>query len=255
MMENLEIYKKELNQLKKSIRKHSLFSNKLTNRQIAIFMESHIYSVWGFMSLLKSLQYGLSSNNLPWIPTSNTTNGLINFINEIVLSEESEYIKGIGFTSHFEIYLLAMKKIGAKANEIKKLIKNIEKNKKYKDAILDIKINKEVKDFLDFDIKTSQSNSLPKIIGGFTLAREQVIPNMFEYIIPAIKDKKSAKYFITYLKRHITIDGDRHGPLATRLLKTICTSNNDMCIAYKSGIKSLKLRLKVWDKVASELKI
>ena len=255
MMENLEIYKKELSQLKKSIRKHTLFSNKLTNRQIAIFMESHIYSVWGFMSLLKSLQYGLSSNNLPWIPTSNTTNGLVNFINEIVLSEESEYIKGVGFTSHFEIYLLAMKKIGAKANEIKKLIKNIEKNKKYKDAILDIKINKEVKDFLDFDIKTSQSNSLPKIIGGFTLAREQVIPNMFEYIIPAIKDKKSAKYFITYLKRHITIDGDRHGPLATRLLKIICTSNNDMCIAYKSGIKSLRLRLKVWDKVASELKI
>ena len=255
MMENLEIYKKELSQLKKSIRKHTLFSNKLTNRQIAIFMESHIYSVWGFMSLLKSLQYGLSSNNLPWIPTSNTTNGLVNFINEIVLSEESEYIKGVGFTSHFEIYLLAMKKIGAKANEIKKLIKNIEKNKKYKDAILDIKINKEVKDFLDFDIKTSQSNSLPKIIGGFTLAREQVIPNMFEYIIPAIKDKKSAKYFITYLKRHITIDGDRHGPLATRLLKIICTSNNDMCIAYKSGIKSLRLRLKVWDKVASEIKI
>ena len=254
-MDDLGKYKKELNQLKKLLRNHTLFSNKLTNRQIAIFMESHIYSVWGFMSLLKSLQYGLSSNNLPWIPTSNTTNGLVNFINEIVLSEESEYIKGIGFTSHFEIYLLAMKKIGAKANEIKKLIKNIEKNKKYKDAILDIKINKEVKDFLDFDLKTSQSNSLPKIIGGFTLAREQVIPNMFEYIIPAIKDKKSAKYFITYLRRHITIDGDRHGPLATRLLKTICSSNNDMCTAYKSGIQSLKLRLKVWDKVASEIKI
>ena len=255
MMENLNIYKKELSQLKKSIRGHTLFSNKLTNRQIAIFMESHIYSVWGFMSLLKSLQYALSSNNLPWIPTSNTTNGLVNFINEIVLSEESEHIKGIGFISHFEIYLLAMEEIGAKVNNIKKLIKNIENNKKYKNAILDIKIHKEVRDFLDFDIKTSQSNSLPKIIGGFTLAREQVIPNMFEYIIPAIKDKKSAKHFITYLRRHISIDGDRHGPLASKLLETICSSNKDMCTAYQSGIKSLKLRLKVWDKVASELKI
>ena len=255
MMENLNTHKKELSQLKKSIRGHTLFSNKLSNRQIAIFMESHIYSVWGFMSLLKSLQYALSSNNLPWIPTSNTTNGLVNFINEIVLSEESEHIKGIGFISHFEIYLLAMEEIGAKVNNIKKLIKNIENNKKYKNAILDIKIHKEVRDFLDFDIKTSQSNSLPKIIGGFTLAREQVIPNMFEYIIPAIKDKKSAKHFITYLRRHISIDGDRHGPLASKLLETICSSNKDMCTAYQSGIKSLKLRLKVWDKVASELKI
>ena len=107
-MEDLGKYKKELNQLKKLLRNHTLFSNKLNNKEIAIFMESHIFSVWGFMSLLKSLQYGLSSNNLPWIPTSNTTNGLVNFINEIVLSEESEYIKGIGYISHFEIYLLAM---------------------------------------------------------------------------------------------------------------------------------------------------
>ena len=74
-------------------------------------MESHIFSVWGFMSILKSIQFNLSTTTLPWTPTDNTRNGLTNFINEIVLSEESDFIEGIGYTSHFEIYLDAMKEI------------------------------------------------------------------------------------------------------------------------------------------------
>ena len=96
-------------------------------------MESHIFAVWGFMSILKSLQKKITSNNLPWIPNENTKNGLTNFVNEIILCEESDYIDGIGFISHFEIYLLAMKSMGAKSDQLdmlvsKSLIKDMMKN-------------------------------------------------------------------------------------------------------------------------------
>ena len=82
-MDNLVNNKNKLKQLRHKITTHPLFENKLEPKQICKFMESHIFAVWGFMSILKSLQKKITPNNLPWIPNDNTKNGLVNFINEI----------------------------------------------------------------------------------------------------------------------------------------------------------------------------
>ena len=107
-MDNLKINKKKLKNIKQRIISHPLFAKELNSTQICKFMESHIFAVWGFMSILKSLQKRVTPNNLPWMPNKNTKNGLVNFVNEIILCEESDFIEGIGFISHFEIYLLAI---------------------------------------------------------------------------------------------------------------------------------------------------
>ena len=89
-MDSLDNHKIVIEELKQSLASHKLFSNTLTADQVRQFMESHIFSVWGFMSLLKGLQSGITVNDIPWMPNQNTKNGLTNFINEIVLCEESD---------------------------------------------------------------------------------------------------------------------------------------------------------------------
>jgi hypothetical protein len=254
-MESLDNYKKVIEELKQLLASHKLFSNTLNADQIRQFMESHIFSVWGFMSLLKGLQSGITVNDIPWMPNKNTKNGLTNFINEIVLCEESDDIDGIGYISHFEIYLLAMDKMNADASQIKILTEKL-KNEEYdKKLIEELSIYDEVKDFVKFDLDVALSRNLPKIVGSFTLGREKVIPNMFSYIIKCIENNNSTKNLLTYLERHINIDGDRHGPLSIKLLDTICDTDDAYALAYNSGITSLQLRLKVWDRIASELGI
>ena len=253
-MDNLESNKKKLNDLRNKISAHPLFKNKLEPKHICAFMESHIFAVWGFMSILKSLQKMITPNNLPWMPNKNTKNGLVNFVNEIILCEESDFIEGIGFISHFEIYLLAMKNMDAKTEQIDKLTSRIADkgyNEKYLD---DVDASDEVKSFLKHDLKVSMNGTLPEIIGAFTLGREKVIPNMFGYIMPAIKETSTSKYLITYLKRHIDIDGDRHGPLSIKLLNATC-DEKQLSLAYATAIKSLELRLLVWDRVYSDIKV
>jgi hypothetical protein len=218
-------------------------------------MESHIFSVWGFMSILKSLQFSLSRNSLPWVPTENTRNGLTSFINEIVLSEESDYIEGIGYVSHFEIYLEAMKEIGADSSKILKLIDSINREGSAYDGINNLDILDEVKDFIKFDLDTALSGDLPKIVGSFTLGREKVIPNMFEHIVQSVAVASATNKFTTYLNRHIDIDGDRHGPLSSELLDKLCCSDKNLEVAYQAGIDSLNLRLKVWDKLSDNMGI
>ena len=252
-MDILESNKNKLDELKHKITTHPLFANKLEPKHMCKFMESHIFAVWGFMSILKSLQKIITPSNLPWIPNKNTKNGLVNFVNEIILSEESDYIEGIGFISHFEIYLLAMKNMGAKTDQLDKLTSRIMDNGYNKKFIDDVDASAEVKSFLKYDLEVSMNGTLPEIIGAFTLGREKVIPNMFSYILPAIEETSASKYLITYLERHIDIDGDRHGPLSMKLLNASC-DKEQLSPAYASAIKSLELRLLVWDRIYEDIK-
>lgn len=74
-------------------------------------MQHHAFAVWDFMSLLKALQRTLSCVDIPWIPTGNPNTRRL--INDIVMTEEADEDGLGGFTSHFELYLDAMREAGA----------------------------------------------------------------------------------------------------------------------------------------------
>ena len=253
-MDNLESNKKKLNDLKHKITAHPLFANKLERKHICKFMESHIFAVWGFMSILKSLHKMITPNKLPWMPNKNTKNGLVNFVNEIILCEESDFVEGIGYISHFEIYLLAMKNMGARTDQLDRLTSRMSEKGYHEKHLDDLNASDEVKNFLKHDLEVSMNGTLPEIVGAFTLGREKVIPNMFGYILPAIRKTSASSFLITYLERHIDIDGDRHGPLSMKLLSASC-DKNQLPLAYETAIESLELRLLVWDKIYEDISV
>ncbi|MFY7957787.1 MAG: DUF3050 domain-containing protein, partial [Flavobacterium macrobrachii] len=68
---------------KQQLLQHSLYEKVKTIDDLHQFLESHVYAVWDFMSLLKALQSKLTCTTTPWFASANPETRYL--INEIVL--------------------------------------------------------------------------------------------------------------------------------------------------------------------------
>ena len=106
--------------LRELLLQHPVYKQLRHLDDLNILMEQHVFAVWDFMALLKSLQFGLTSTNAPWMPIGNPKTRRL--INEIVLEEESDIdIKG-NPSSHYEMYLQAMQQSGANTEQVERFI-------------------------------------------------------------------------------------------------------------------------------------
>ena len=254
----------ELKNLKQKVFTHKLYQNITSIQDIKIFMYMHVFAVWDFMSILKSLQNHLTNINIPWTPTKNTISRRL--INEIVLYEESDFDENNNTMSHFEIYLQTMKKLNVNTKNIDQTIENVKQIQKnnidskinnnnsilYKNMISNINIPIEIKEFLNFTFDTIYSNQLHKIASIFTFGRENIIPDMFINIVSNISkntqiDLSSLLYF---LNRHIDLDQNLHGPMSLYMIVDICQNDEEK---YNQVIQiakqSLQKRLKLYDSI------
>ena len=245
---------KYLQPLQKKLINHDLYHNINSIDALKIFMENHIFAVWDFMSLLKSLQIHLTCVQIPWKPVNNTD--AARFINEIVLEEETDKINSEQTVSHFELYIDSMKEIGATTDQIYSFIDMIDERKNFEEVIFSSSIDQNIKSFLSFTFNIIESNEVHKIAAAFTFGRENVIPDMFIKIVKKISKENDlrSKKFIYYLERHIELDGNDHGPIALKMINNLCGEDiskwDDVINIAK---KSMEMRIKLWNHINNQI--
>ncbi|TCV90240.1 DUF3050 domain-containing protein [Sulfurirhabdus autotrophica] len=235
------------------LEQHEVFKSIQNMEDLQLFMTWHVFAVWDFMSLIKRLQLNLTSVDLPWVPSPHPLAARL--INEIVLGEESDEVPGGGFLSHYEIYLLAMKEVGAQTNQIEEFVSLIRAGTPYTNALEIVSAPKCIQAFVTSTMETVKNGNVYEVLGSFFYGRENVIPQMFNTLLASWQiDATEAPMFVYYLKRHIELDGDTHGPAALKIINEL-TSDNLTAIQQLADAaeKAINSRITLWDGLATEL--
>ncbi len=214
------------------------------------FSEHHVYAVWDFMSLLKSLQKDLTCVDIPWIPVGTADTRFL--INEIVLGEESDVDEHGNRISHFELYLNAMNQMGADTKPILTLIDALRQGKSINEIIPSLDIHPKIKAFLTFTFEIALSTPAHVKAAVFTFGREDLIPDMFMSILKDVHREHPEKVstFHYYIERHIEVDGDHHSHLALAMVEHLCGNDEKKWNEVEEyAVKSLQYRAGLWDSI------
>ncbi|MHC5200881.1 DUF3050 domain-containing protein [Myroides sp. LJL119] len=256
-MQNIQQVNLAIEKERQALLNHPLYQRIKTPTHLSIFMQTHVYAVWDFMSLLKALQIKLTCTQVPWFASDFPNTRYL--INEIVLAEESDLSLDQRRLSHFEMYLEAMQDAQADTSEITEFIENLKKGTPISQNIQQAKIGPAVKEFLNFTFDTINQGKLHNIAAAFTFGREDLIPDMFTSILKELQNNfpnQNLDQFIYYFDRHIELDGDEHGPMAMTMVKELAGNDPQKWQEIIQCSKlALQKRIALWDSILEQINI
>lgn len=248
----LDILQADIAPLRAQLANHPIYASVKTESDLRTFLESHVFAVWDFMSLLKSLQRLFTCVEVPWTPSKFASSR--RFINEIVLGEESDEYQGQSL-SHFEVYVEAMERIRANTKPIRGLLDAAAMVGDWKTAL--VAAPAPAKAFVESTFQVIEHGSIAAQAAAFTFGREDVIPDMFRNVIKSLNRDldERLEQLIWYLERHIEVDGDDHGPLALQMMANVCGESADLWSEATAAARSaLRARITLWDGVLRLIK-
>lgn len=227
---------------------HPLYEQMKRMEDIRAFMEHHVFAVWDFMSLLKSLQRRLTCTGIPWVPTGNAATRFL--INEIVTGEESDLTPEGARASHFELYLQAMQQAGADTRSINACLQSLQQGHTITTVLQTAPIPPAAREFMEYTFTLIEQAPAHVQAAVFTFGREDLIPAMFLALVSDL-DKAfpgQISTFKYYLERHIEVDGDHHSHLGMQMVEELC-GNDPVRWQEAAGAArtALEKRLTLWD--------
>jgi hypothetical protein len=225
---------------------HAVFGSVRLPEHVRVFMEHHVWAVWDFMSLLKSLQAEIAPTRVPWVPPRDAAAARL--INEIATVEEGDDGPDGLPASHFEIYLQAMDEAGADTRPIRTFTSEITAGSRWESALQQLPVPLAAADF----VRTTMDivgRPLWARVAAFTIGREEVIPSMFSSLIAELgTPRPRLSRFVWYLQRHVDVDGGRHGPMSARIFQRVCLVDDETRRrSVEVGLEVLRSRAALWD--------
>jgi hypothetical protein len=267
--------------------RHRIYGLVNSAARLRRFMESHVFAVWDFQSLLKAMQQRLTCTSIPWVPTPDAEARRL--VNEIVLDEESDALPEGGSASHFELYLHGMRNAGADTGPIDRMIETLRAGVPQVgkpvatgrqeaaermgqdvdggpqggkpvatvvgDAMREAGAPEAAQAFVRHSFAVIESGSTHGIVAAFTYGREDVIPDMFRGLVSSLASRDPAwERFHWYLDRHIEADDEKHAPVCRRIMARLCGDDPaKWAEASQVARACVEARIALWDAIAAEL--
>ncbi|MBK1646867.1 hypothetical protein CKO25_20000 [Thiocapsa imhoffii] len=249
------MFAESLKDLQAELIEHPIYRAVESVDELRRFMRIHVFAVWDFMSLAKSLQNSLTCTQIPWVPPLDEASARL--INDIILNEESDVDRAGVAASHLTLYLKAMQEIGAPTDLFDEFLSHVKKGAAVDDALREAGVPAYAQEFVSSNIFLANHGSVEEVASCFLFGREESIPIMFRALLHkwgiAVDE---APGMIYYLERHIELDSKQHGPAATKILeKLIGNDSVRHAKALHSAQEAIRARIRLWDGLLDQFSI
>ena len=260
----------DLGDARERLVRHRIYKLVNSAARLRRFMESHVFAVWDFQSLLKAMQQRLTCTSVPWVPTPDPEARRL--VNEIVLDEESDELPEGGSASHFELYLDGMRRAGADTGPIERMLDTLTEAHRAQAAgsaapprrpaaeIVDEAMRHAgapdaARTFVGRSFAVIDHGATHAIVAAFTYGREDVIPEMFRGLVSSLASRDPAwERFHWYLERHIEADDEKHGPICRRIVARLCGDDPARWAEASAAARTaIEARIAFWDTIAADL--
>ncbi len=230
---------------------HPLYTRLNTMDAVVEFTQHHVFAVWDFMSLLKTLQGKLTCVRVPWVPAGPTASRRL--INDIVLVEESDELND-GFISHFELYLDGMRQAGADVTPISSFIELLRAGEQVLPSLRKAGAPAPSADFVTRTWEFIEHAPVHSQAAAFAFGREDLIPDMFDQVAALNAEFGQLSLFVDYLRRHIQVDSEEHTPMAMQMLADLCGDDDEKWLQCEETVgAALSARTELWDGILAAL--
>ncbi len=236
--------------LRRKLLAHPLYGKMSGIQQLRLFTEYHGYAVLDFMSLLKALQRELTCVGVPWVPRGEPEVRAL--INQIVLGEESDRDPEGRVNSHYELYLRAMREMGARTGALETFARELAAGVGLNQAFEEAGTPEAVRKFVSHTFEVIASGQTHRIAAAFTFGREDLLPGVFTEMVKKLASEEPGRVelFRYYLERHIDLDGGEHGEMGLRMVAGLCGGNPERWEEVQvEAVRSLEARLALWDAI------
>jgi Protein of unknown function (DUF3050) len=243
-----------MRRLRHDLETHPVFAEIVHVEALRTFMQVHVFAVWDFMSLTKRLQRDLTCVELPWMPPANPAAARL--INDIVLAEESDVDADGHPASHLDLYLKAMRDVGASIDQFEHFMRELRAGAGLSEALAAAEVPQFVREFVEHTLGTCLRGTTLETMASFFYGRENVIPDMFQGLLDHWGlSERQAPGFVYYLQRHIELDGDNHGPAASRMIGAELERRPEALQEARDAARgALEARRALWDGTAALLR-
>lgn len=227
----------QLEPLQQEIANHPLIGCLTTLPAVQGFMEHHVFAVWDFVCLLKTLYARIGCVTVPWLPPQNAQS--VHFLLRILIDEESDQLPNrTEPLCHFDLYREAMTESGANTQPIQQFLSHLQHGHSLEQALQNPQIPKPAQAFVCSTWAFFEQPT-PALAAAFVFGREAMVPQLFVPLLQHIRNHQIPRCntFSDYLTRHIAIDSQDHYPQALQMLSVLCGSSDQRWESVQQAAK------------------
>ena len=161
--------------LRQKLTRHPLYQRIDSMEALRCFMESHVFAVWDFMSLVHAMKRHLSPQRQLWTPGPSPAH--LRTVYEILRDEETDSWPHpadgtFHTTSHFEMYRMAMSEVGADTRTIDELVGHASRSSTVPEDVTQwMQLRDDLRGFLNLHLRLVREDEFPAISAAFYYGR------------------------------------------------------------------------------------